>query len=209
MYRKRYGPNRRRNYRYSRTTRRSNRYRKRRTNAGSKIYYYKRLTAALNGGTCTVPSVSPLLLALNFSLNDLPSFGEFVSLYDMYKIKAVKVSFYPTMTQNVSTGAVNNVYASARFFSAIDYNDGSAPTTVDEVRQYSNCKYSSQVRPHVRFIRNPKIAISNTYSFSPWLSTAVSTENYFGLKVAAEATGATSNTYSIEATYYLAFKNVK
>jgi len=116
------------------------------------------------------------------------------------------------MTMNNSLTAVNNPNASSRFFSAIDYNDGTAPTSVDEIREYATAKFTPILKTHKRVIYKPKILDSSSFSISPWLTTASPGANYFGLKVAVEAmgsSGTTSMTYNIEAKFYMSFKNVK
>uniref|UniRef100_UPI004047B36E hypothetical protein n=1 Tax=Polynucleobacter sp. TaxID=2029855 RepID=UPI004047B36E len=116
------------------------------------------------------------------------------------------------MNTSISTGSINNPNASARFFSAIDYNDGTAPTSLDELRQYQSCKVTPILRTHKRIIFKPKILDTNGYSVSPWMTTANTTANYFGLKVAVEPMDATSTTtmiYTVEAKFYMSFKQVK
>ena len=191
-YKRRYTPKRRRGYRRAvRNSGRSYRYKKKRA-TGQKIYYFKRYTGALNGGTVTVPFASPLLIAFNFSLNDLPNATEFTSLFDMYKIKAVKVKLIPQLSESISAAGINNVFYSQRMFSAIDYNDATAPSSIDDIRQYQTCKVTSQLRPHTRIIYKPKILDSSSYSLSPWISTSSPSVDYYGLKIAAEATGRVS-----------------
>ena len=204
-YRKRY--NKRRSYRrnFKRTWGRK-RYNKR----GQRVFYYSRYTG--NFGSFTIANTVTTAVGFNFSLNDLPNYTEFTALYDMYKINAVKISFLPQMNNSVSIGSINNPNASARFFSAIDYNDASTPGSSDELRQYKTCKITPILKKHTRMIYKPKILTTNSFSISPWMATSSPSENYYGLRVFVEAMDSTSTlsmTYSVEAKYYLAFKNVK
>lgn len=196
--------------RYKRSAYRSSRKTyKRSIKVAKKNYYFTRHCARTD---LDISNSIFTLTGYNFSLNDLPNYTEFTALYDMYKINAVKISFIPQMTQNISLGAINNAYASTRFLSAIDYNDGSAPSSSDDIREYQSCKITPILRTHTRFIRKPKILDSSGYSISPWLSTASPAVDYFGLKVAVEPMNSTSTetmTYTVECKYYLAFKNVK
>ena len=200
-----------RKYSSKRTTKRyfkrkfSRRYNKR----GQRIYRFVRYTSGL--GTFIANNILASYGGYNFSLNDLPNVTEFTSLFDMYKINAIKISFIPQMTENISATSANNPYANTRFFSAIDYNDSSTPTTIDELRQYSTCKYTPILKTHTRMIYKPKILDSSSYSVSPWMSTASPSANYFGLKVGVEPTQSTVTTsfeYKIEAKFYMSFKNV-
>lgn len=176
---------------------------------GQQLYLFKRFA---DFGEFTISNSVNTFSAYNFSLNDVPNSTEFTSLYDMYKINAIKIEFLPQQTQSISIGSVNNPNASSRFFSVIDYNDGSAPTSIDELRQYQTCKYTPILQPHKRIIYKPKILDTNGFSISPWMSTASPSANYFGLKVAVEPMDSTSTTsmmYTVEVTYYLSFKQVK
>lgn len=181
--------------------------------------YYKRSTQRLyrftrlaDFGFITISNITPTLGAINFSLIDLPNYTEFTALYDMYKINAVKITFLPQMTENISASSVNNPLASTRFFSAIDYNDSTAPTTIDEVRQYQNAKMTPILKVHTRYIYKPKILDSGSFTLTPWISTTSPSNNYFGLKYGIEqmqSTVSTAMEYKIECKFYLSFRNVK
>lgn len=190
---------------YRRRFNKRSRYNKR----GQKLYLFKR---HVDFGELPINNILPTFASYNFSLSDLPNSTEFTTLYDMYKINCVKIMFLPQMTQNISLGSVNNAYASTRFFSVIDYNDGSAPTSIDELRQFQSCKVTPILRPHKRVIFKPKILDTNGFSISPWMSTASPNANYFGLKVAVEGMDSTTTTsmiYTVEAKFYMSFKQVK
>lgn len=192
-----------------RTYRRRFRARTRYSKRGQKLYLFKRFC---DYGEIYISSSTPYFGAYNFSLSDLPNSTEFTSLYDMYKINCVKITFLPQQTQSISIGAINNPNASARFFSVIDYNDGTIPTSLDELRQYQSCKMTPILRPHKRVIFKPKILDSNGFSISPWMSTSSPSANYFGLKIAVEpmdSTTTTTMTYTVEAKLYMSFKQVK
>lgn len=200
--RKTYG--RRRNYR--RRFKTNTRYSKR----GQKLYLFKRFTGAY--GQLVISSLTATYAGYEFALRDLPNYTEFTALYDMYKINAVKISFIPQMTQNVSLGAINNPEASTRFFSVIDYNDSAAPASVDELREYQSCKITPILRTHKRYIYKPKVLDSVLSSRNPWMATSNPSQPFFGLKVAVEPMFSSTTTvmnYNIEAKFYMSFKNVK
>lgn len=206
VYRRRYRKrtNRKRSYRrrFSKRTRYSKR-------TGQKIYMFKRNVSL---GVITISNISDTFGAYDFSLNDVPNSAEFTDLFDMYKINCVKITFIPQQTQSVSIGAVNNPDASARFYSAIDYNDSAAPSAITDIQEYQTCKVTPILRQHKRIIYKPKIALSNIVTMTPWLATSTPSVNYHGLKYAIEAMSSsttTTMTYSVECKYYMSFKNVK
>lgn len=187
-------------------TRRTMRYNKR----GQKVYLFKRF---LGLGVTPVSNVAPTLYTIDFRLNQLPNYTEFTDLYDQYKINAVKLSFLPSQTQSISLSSTNNS-TQGRFFSAIDYNDANSPVSIDELRQYQSCKWTSMYRPHKRFFR-PKIQDRGA-SYTPgkpWINCTSPDQQYLALKVGIEPTNATAPStslyYNVEAKFYMSFKNVK
>ena len=147
-----------------------------------------------------------------FRLSNIPGYTEFTSLYDQFKICGIKVTFRPPVTQRSSLATVDNPNANVRFFSAIDYNDSTAPTSSDDVRQYENCKVTSFHQQHVRYIPEPKFVNTSGQTVSDWLSTNNPTTIWYGLKVwvdpSLQTTTLTSD-YTMECIFYLCFKNIK
>lgn len=191
---------------YRRRFKRSYRYNKR----GQKLYLFKRFVRLRE---ITVDNINPTYGAINFSLDDVPNYTEFSNLYDMYKINCVKITFLPQQTQSISIGSINNAAGNARVFTAIDYNDGNPPSSIDELREYQSAKYTTILRPHKRVIFKPKIQTQDRYAVTPWLNaTDNPSADYFGLKYAIEPMSSSSTTsmaFQVEAKYYMSFKNVK
>lgn len=178
---------------------------------GQQVYLFKRHCAPF--GVLTIDNISNTLTGYNFSLGDIPNPTEFTNLYDCYKINAVKITFLPQMTVSNSLGSVNNPDASARFFSAIDYNDSGAVSTIDQIREYQSVKCTPILRKHSRYFKPKIMDAGSVYNpGSRWLTCGSTAPNYFGIKIAVEPMGSSttlSMDYSIECIYYMSFKNVK
>lgn len=203
-YRRRYRRRTSRKRSYRRRFRRSYRYSKK----GTKVFMYKRFCSL---GTVAADSTLDQFFPFSFELNNVQGFSEFAQLYDFYKINAVKISFIPSQTMSNSLSTISN-NQNTRFFSVIDYNDDSTISSLDDLRQYSTCKWTSAFRTHKRYIYKPKHSIASYVQSSQWCSTATPTTEWYGLKVGIEAMGATVTTsmnYRVEAKYYLSFKNPK
>lgn len=164
-----------------------------------------------------------------FQLDDLPSFADFTGLYDAYKITGVKLTFYPYFGSGSVFTAQGYGLGSAptqlRIFSVIDVNGGIAPTTIDEMREYQNCKISQYTRGHKRFLRpkilnlaeiegNPTPIVQNIGN--PWINTEAPTLPYFSLIVGIDTSGVVGSQITqndillrCEATYYIKCKTVK
>jgi len=196
-----------RNRSYRRRFRRATRYSKR----GQKIYLFKR-TARY--GSVTANNIADVKDGYSFTLDQVPNYTEFTALYDQFKINAVKISFLPQMTENISLSSFNNPYASSRFFSALDYNSASAPATIDKVREYQSCKWTPILKTHKRYFKPRIVDAGGIYNPGrPWLNcdTAYNQEHFgliFGIQ-AMSSTSTASMLYEIEVKYYLSFKNVK
>lgn len=204
---RRYAPRRTRTKR--RPTRRTRRIRsKRAIRSKKKIYYFTRYA---NFGQLVISPLAPTLTAYTFRLADVPNSSEFTNLYDSYKIKAVKLTFYPAMTQSISTSTINAPAGETRCVTCLDRNDGVAPTSFDAVRQYQNAKVFQVNRRHSRYIYKPMVLDDSNYTINPWVNTTSPNVNYYGLKFAAEPSLQSSGTYqfSVEAKFYLAFKSVR
>jgi len=197
---------------YNRTYRRRWTRRSRYNKRGQKVYLYKRLCGRF--GTVSVGAVSDAFYGFEFRLDQVPNYTELTALYDQYKINAIKVHFLPEMTQNVSLAQLNNPVAYSRIFTALDYNDASAPTTIDQLREYQSCKYTSILKQHKRYFKPRIVDSSSVYNPGrPWLSCDNGASvPHFGLKVGIEPTGATGATemlFFMEVKFYMSFKTVK
>lgn len=205
---------RRRTYRRRPTKKRTYRRRFKRTyrtnKRGQKLYLFKRHVAMDN---ISVTNISPFLGAFVFSLDMVPDYSEFTSLYDYYKINGIKIMFLPKQTQSVSIGSVNNADASSRFFSVLDFNDVTPPATIDDLRQYQSCRMTPVLRIHKRYFKPRVQDSSGTYSpGNPWIDTSSPSKFYYGLKVGVDPIFSSSTTameYTVEAKFYLSFKSVK
>ena len=183
------------------------------------VHYFKRYYVI--GDVFKGSGSSPYLQGFDFSLNDLPNYSEFTALYDSYKICAVKVWFVPGCTTgniDVSTGAPVSAqinFASARCFSAIDYNDSSAPSTINEIREYANCKMSPMVKGHKRYFKPRQIDSSNAYNLprNIWVDSSVPNRVYYGLKFGIDFNSynflTTTQIGKLEACIYFKCKSVR
>lgn len=155
------------------------------------------------------------LFATAFQVADIAAISDFSNTFDLYKIEAVKMTFRPRF--NMSTVGAVATNRNGRLFTAIDYDDSVAPTSVSALRQYSSCKVTNWDEDHVRLIK-PKIAIATEIaggtltgfaSSESWLDLASTTVLHFGIKGGVEsgAGGQTAlQSWAIDLTYYIAFK---
>lgn len=221
-YKRNFRRKRRMNRRYKRTYKKFNA-RRRVGNPNQKVWYFKR-TGPI-AGVVTAGAGANSFANLTFTLFDVPGANNFTSLYDAYKINAVKVKLLPQFTQSVvSTGVVataaNQTFSQLRIFSAIDYNSDQT-ISLDDIQQFGNCKVSQYTRGHSRYFK-PKIIMDSgagTQSIqvfgnkNPWINTDNTLEKHFCLRLAintadidAALIPAGSLLLTAQVKYYLAFK---
>lgn len=184
------------------------------------VHYFTRFQ---NGGTIsTTASVANTYGVIYWELAAVPGYAEFTAMYDFYKINAVQVRFIPltnvsSYMQITTDAAVVNYYN--RLITCIDYNDRQVPTTLDQIRQYSNCKVTPNSITHKRFLHpRPTIAIDedsgsgSVYNVGQtgnvWISTVANQTEWYGIKYGIEhdATAAIQDIYKLEFKIYLSFK---
>ena len=161
-------------------------------------------------GPLSVTNLTGASFAFSFRLSNVPNSAELTSLYDQYKISAINLRFYPKMTQITSTSNANSI-DNVRILTAIDYNDATAPTSIDVIREYENCECHSVLETFDVYIDKPRILDSSSSSRTSWIATSSPGTLHYGLKGWVEPVQYTAGSfgYQIEAIFYLAFKNIK
>jgi len=171
------------------------------------VHHFKR-TYNAGASTITCDGINPTLLALNFSMNDMPGYGELTSLYDFYRLRGVTVTALPYQ-QNMSNSisSVNNA-RNAPIFYAIDRSDTTAPSTVEEVLEYQDHKISNVWAGFKIYVKNPKFADNTSGERGGWVATSNPVLNWYGLKVSIPPTGVATSFYLLY-TIYISCKDPK
>lgn len=177
--------------------------------SNDRIHYVKRHA---EGTSFTVANTVFLGTGTVFSFNQVTNFAELAALYDQYKICGVKVIFLPPFDSKQTIATLDQPNVSARFMTAIDYNNSLAPASMNEIREYESCKMTTVNKRHERYIPFPKFVNTTGQNVNDWLSTAVPGTPHFGLKWGSDPTlqtGTLNYLVNVELVYYLAFKNIK
>ena len=150
--------------------------------------------------------INPSLAAINFSLSDVPGYGEFTAMWSTYCIEQVEIWFRPEYTVLSDASALSNS-VNVEFYSAIDLVDGGAPTAVTQVQEYQNCAHTSIVTTHYRKIR-PAYLLDSVAPSCARVSTASPSLNWFGLKIAVPPCGI-AMTFRAVAKYKIVLTSLK
>lgn len=157
---------------------------------------------------------------LNFRLEDIPSYTEFTNLFDCFRIKRIKVMFIPTSNVTLSPDtAANDVFKSTeyanRLFTVLDFNDSTAPTSIDTLRQYDTCRMTPNNIIHKRYFKpkySAEVNLGSYQSSDHWLETATSADVvHLGIKygITHQTLTVSNEVYKIETVFYMQFKNVR
>lgn len=189
-------------------------------NPNQKVYFFKRhaVDEPLLAVEAVPGTITDTLSTYDFTLASVPNYTEFTHLFDFYKINRVVFQIWPRMSGNFDTSfnAATSTVSDLRLFTAIDYNDNSAPASVNIIRTYPNCKVT-------RFMNGQKRALSPKYNDpdnivewkgkNPWISTANPTVPHYALKVGVDMSNFNAANVTDGATiaiceviYYLSFK---
>lgn len=213
-------------FRRRRNTRRPNRRRfrrfRRRTSrllrspyGTAKTYRFKRRTRLdpiLTPADPGDPSL-PVLATYRFALADLPDATDFTFLFNYFRIRFVKISFIPRSNVTLSASTQPLTRYDTKIYTAIDTDNPQTPSSIDEILQYQNVKWSPNNVVHTRFFR-PKYQHDSVITNAvQWMRNEGVGPTLFwdGLVVGVdgETTRDTFNAmlYEVVATYYIECKN--
>jgi len=171
----------------------------------------------VNSANISVDSTAWQYGALNFQLANLPNYTEFTNLYDQYRICGIKVEFRPRVTGN-DANAMATLVQFGDLCTVIDRNDNTAPTTQNELYQYSTLRTTRMIRGQKRYfvpaclVQTYETAVTAGYAskFKQWLDTNDYAVPHYGLKYAiAPSSSATAVTIGVIVTYYFQCKDIK
>lgn len=132
---------------------------------------------------------NPLTTAYGVQLSQLINSGEFTTLYDQYRFIKCTVKFFLRIDPAAQSASAASY---PKLFWHRDYDDESAPATLDEIRENGKCKYRV-MDPNkpvvVTFVPNVlqlvyASAIANTYkpAFKQWIDCNVPGAKHYGFK---------------------------
>lgn len=175
---------------------------------GSKIHYFKR--TAFYSGYISGSTTADVGGALIGQLNQVPGYTEFTSLFDQYKIVALKMRLSP----RANSAEIGTNQGLVKVFTALDYDGGTAPSVIADVLQNETLKITKSNKDHVRYFK-PKFNASTTavtgtgqQPTTGWLDCSNVTVAHHGLQYVIQQLPAGVQSWDIYVTYYLAFKNV-
>ena len=162
----------------------------------------------------------------NFTLGQLPSSGDFTSMFSAYRINAIRLLFIPVITSLDGAQVYANQTAGSqwttvpRLYTAIEKTGNGQYATEALIQQYQNLRVIKRpLSPFTVYIKNPAVweSVQTTAAsaFSQprskqWLSCDTTNVNHYGCAIGGILPGASASgsvQYNVIATYYVQFKN--
>lgn len=156
--------------------------------------------------------------AFKFKLSDLPSYTEFTSLFDKYRITGIRAYFMPRANIVNQSNLTSSFTEIPPIITVVDYDDASGTDTYTQLEQYENAKVHYEFKPFSVYFK-PMIAVAayqgafTGYSSSRkmWIDAASPDVEYYSLKWASLPYSAGNSTtvypaWDIMFTYYLQCK---
>lgn len=196
----------------------------------SKIYYFKQsvdLTSNSSFALSIPTSGASQYGGWNFQLSQVPTYQDFTTLYDQYKICGVKVKVIPSVAVNtvvVSQPTQSDPIGTSQatlpsLYYVFDPNDSATITTYQDIFSYQKWKTKRLNRPWSIWIKprfNADVSGSSIKSSRGFLNTTLTTVPHYGIKWAIPGELSTIGENYVDAynariiaTYYLAFKTVR
>lgn len=188
----------------------------------------------LGTGNGNTSNVSYFSMGIKFDLDNLPGLADFTSLFDSYKLSAVKIKIIPFGTsanmQGGQSTTDSNQALSSMNYSVIDYDDydyfSASTAGIQGMQQYTSIKvrnpYAYNGKPITRYfvprLAQPTYAgtLSTAYVSSKprWIDCNNTKAEHYGFKTLWEVFSPKPDVqnylwFKIEATLYMKFKGVR
>jgi glutathione peroxidase-family protein len=162
-----------------------------------------------------------------FTLQDLPNYAEFTSLFERYRLESVEIVLHPFNTFTETATTASNGACGGFLHSFVDYNDVGVVTanqsSINSMRErpsYRTMNVASQ-KPYTWALR-PRVAVPayastgfSGYSnmAAPWIDSISTDVEHYGMKWLFEIANASPLiqflNFKLEFRYTLSFTDVK
>lgn len=166
---------------------------------------------------------------MSFVFNLMPGFTEFSSLFDEYRINCLVLTFHPmtkainavnatTTTGSGQTYVANTQWTAPKLHWIYDQDDGTNPTSLNEMLEYANHKQVDFNRD-IKIKLVPAVAVpvyktGASWGYGSkkkqWLDLAFSDIPMYAIKFAVDTINANHRfIYSIDIKVYMSFRTVR
>jgi hypothetical protein len=163
-----------------------------------------------DAGVLVGSTAADTLGALKFVLTQLPSYTEFTTLFDQYRIARMEYTFLPYFT-------IGTPSAYAPFIAtAVDYDDGTAPASFAAIQQYENSrvisaynKFSVSYQPHIAIAAYSGAFTSYANNRAGWIDSASTAVEHYGVKWVIGQCSGSAQSFRVVGRVIIQTKNVR
>lgn len=159
-----------------------------------------------------------LSFGIGFALADVPSYMNFVDLFDRFRIKSVQLRIIPQFNTYQSVTPNNQIVQQGSQLITYDWDDNNAPNSRTSMMNREKLKIHNVSR-EITYKIHPRVAVDSdnlqaVLQVSPWLNTSANTTVHNGIKyMVASATNTNANAVPVTHVgfyldYELEFKDV-
>lgn len=179
------------------------------------VQYFTR--SYFSPGHISIPTGAPAVgYADFFNLASVPDVSDFTALYDQYKIKGIKYTLIPRISNAGPSGAVGNPSILGNIWSVLDFDDSNIPASLNTLLQYQNVKRTQYNKIHSRYFK-PSVQLgvgtplaSSLIRKNQWIDAANISAQHLGIKLWVDGSyGPYPLEFDLHVKMYLAFKNVR
>jgi len=158
----------------------------------------------------TSSNVGTSYAGFNFTLSQLDQAATWTAVFDQYQIARLEVRLIPRVDSNTTaTTGFGLVY------SAVDYDDSTAPPSVASLEQRENCNVESALReqsvvftPHAALAAYSGVFTSFANVKEMWIDSGSATVQHYGFKTAWTSTTTNNQTIDVITRMVVRFRNV-
>lgn len=162
-------------------------------------------------------ALTPSFQSSYWQLNSLDQYAAFTTLFDQYRIVEIEAEYRPMYTAN--SVALGQAVLVPLIYTAVDYDDSTAWTTLAQAREYQNASIHStetftvKFKPHVAMAAYGGGVFTNfANAEGQWLDAASNAIPHYGIKTAVTA-GSNAQTslqqWNVSARLTVEFRNVR
>jgi hypothetical protein len=147
----------------------------------------------------------PTFKSYLWSWSDVANAGNYVALFDQYRITQVEFWTFPT----VMAGSISGLYKSV-----VDYDNASNLSSLAAADEYQNVHVTTlgsghyrRITPHAAIAAYAGAFTSFANVASPWIDCSNQGVQHYGIKLAVDVTTGGAFAFDVITKYYLEFRN--
>lgn len=158
----------------------------------------------------TTSTTTPTYTYVSFSLSQLDQVASLQNLFDQYKFNSCEVWITPQVSSDINS-------RSGQYATVIDYDDSTSLVSFNSALDYSTCVVTPvgcgvmrRFVPHMAVAAYAPSAFTSFANTKPmWIDTSSSGVAHYGVKLAANPTNGSTQTFDLTLRFSVSFRCVR